>query len=122
MVKTLYRPYTKKWMYYQKDLIHRPSKYLKHWGKDNIVLETTGKGISKKFSTLVSDLIPNYHTLDTGQGFMRYDNEIKPNELFKIDRDNITNSFAEKIEKSKNDTDFNTNQAGVFYGEHAWDK
>lgn len=103
MVKTLYRPYTKKWMYYQKDLIHRPSKYLKHWGKDNIVLETTGKGISKKFSTLVSDLIPNYHTLDTGQGFMRYDNEIKPNELFEIDRDNITNSFAEKIDLSKND-------------------
>ena len=31
-------------------------------------------------------------------------------------------SIEDLIEKSKNDNDFNTNQAGVFYGEHAWDK
>ena len=31
-------------------------------------------------------------------------------------------TIQDLIEKSKNDTDFNTNQAGVFYGEHAWDK
>ena len=31
-------------------------------------------------------------------------------------------TIQDLIEKSKNDTDFNTNQAGVFYGEHAWSK
>ena len=31
-------------------------------------------------------------------------------------------TIQDLIEKSKNDTDFNTTQAGVFYGEHAWDK
>lgn len=31
-------------------------------------------------------------------------------------------TIQDLIEKSKNDTDFNTNQAGIFYGEHAWDK
>ena len=31
-------------------------------------------------------------------------------------------TIQDLIEKSKNDIDFNTNQAGVFYGEHAWSK
>ena len=31
-------------------------------------------------------------------------------------------TIQDLIEKSKNNTDFNTNQAGVFYGEHAWSK
>lgn len=31
-------------------------------------------------------------------------------------------TIQELIEKSKNDTDFNTNQVGVFYGQYAWDK
>ena len=35
---------------------------------------------------------------------------------------NAEDSIEDLIEKSKNDNDFNTNQAGVFYGEHAWDK
>ena len=34
----------------------------------------------------------------------------------------IEDSIKELIEKSKNDSDFNTKQAGVFYGEHAWEK
>lgn len=102
---TLYRPYTKKYMYYEYSVVEEPRLYYTKWGKSNVAIVTTGRGISRNFSTLVSNLIPNLHLEYNGQGFMRYDNE-KSDEssLFETSHDNVNQEFADKLGLSLDDT------------------
>lgn len=105
IVYTLYRPFTKKWMYYGRDLIHRPGQYFNKWGNSNLVIETTGKGARREFSTLVTNLIPNMDSLEKGQGFMRFDNEKQDEtELLEVNHDNVNQVFADKLGLSLDDT------------------
>ncbi len=91
----MYRPFTKKWLMYDHDIVERPGQYYEHWGKNNKVIYTTGKGASRSFSALVMNVLPNLHCQDTGQGFMRYDNLGNDKLLSSID--NINSAFANKL-------------------------
>lgn len=99
----LYRPFTKKWIYYQNELVERPGQYYKKFGKDNIVLMTTGRGSSRPFSAIVSKNIPSLDLQEKGQGFMRYDNDISADQLFQS-QDNMNPLFADKLGLSLDDT------------------
>lgn len=100
LVQIFYRPFTKKWELYDRSLVHRPGKYFKQWGDSNKVIVTTGRSASRKFSVLVSKYMPDYHAEDTGQGFMRYNNE----NLNLIDSNsNLNHTFLKKIGLSEND-------------------
>lgn len=103
ITQALYRPFTKKHLYYNTDIIERPGQWHRKFGKSNLVIMTTGKGISRDFSALVTNLMPNLHTMDTGQHFMRYDNEMDETQLFQTN-DNINQSFADKLGLSLDDT------------------
>lgn len=103
IVLSLYRPFTKKWLYLDQKLTERPGKYIKEWGNHNFVVLTSGRGASL-FSALISDLIPNLNCLTATQGFMRYNNTESSNELFKQNKDNITNYFSSKIDLTKDNT------------------
>ena len=103
IVKSLYRPFTKKWLYYDDPVIERTRLYYNKFGQDNLVINTTGRGVSRDFSVLVSNIMPNQHTMDTGQGFMRYDNEVDETQLFQSN-DNINQTFADKLGLSLDDT------------------
>ncbi|WP_202664748.1 type ISP restriction/modification enzyme, partial [Lacticaseibacillus paracasei] len=101
----LYRPYTKKYLYYDNKLVERPGLYYKQFGDSNEVIFTTGRGASKDFSVLATDLIPNMHLEDTGQGFMRYNNEPQHSDsLLPPDHDNVSTEFAAKLGLSTDDT------------------
>lgn len=99
----MYRPFTKKWLMYDPDLIERPGKYLTKWGSNNININTTGKTSSKSFSVLCSKLIVDYQFLMNSHGFMRYDNSNKSNELIP-NHDNINKVFADKLGLSLDDS------------------
>ena len=101
--QSLYRPFTKKWVYHDKYLNEEARLYFDKFGQENLVVNTTGRGVSRDFSVLVSNLIPNQHTMDTGQGFMRYDNEIDETALFQSN-DNMNQAFAAKLGLSLDDT------------------
>lgn len=103
IVKSLYRPFTKKWLYYDDPVIERTRLYYNKFGQDNLVINTTGRGVSRDFSVLVSNIMPNQHTMDTGQGFMRYDNEVDETQLFQSN-DNMNQTFADKLGLSLDDT------------------
>ena len=103
VVKSLYRPFTKKYLYYDTDVIERPGQWYKKFGENNLIIMTTGKGISRDFSTLVTNLMPNLHTMDTGQHFMRYDNELDETSLFQ-NNDNMNQTFADKLRLSLDET------------------
>ncbi|WP_312315023.1 type ISP restriction/modification enzyme [Streptococcus parasuis] len=103
IVKSLYRPFTKKSLYYDNDVIERPGQWYKKFGEKNLVIMTTGKGISREFSALVTNVMPNLHAMDTGQHFMRYDNEVDETQLFQSN-DNMNPAFAEKLGLNLDDT------------------
>lgn len=103
VVKSLYRPFTKKYLYYDTDVIERPGQWYKKFGENNLIIMTTGKGISRDFSTLVTNLMPNLHTMDTGQHFMRYDNELDETSLFQ-NNDNMNQTFADRLGLSLDET------------------
>lgn len=103
LLQILYRPFTKKWLYYSDDLIERVRLYYKKFGKENLVINTTGRGASKEFSALVTNLIPSNDLMEKGQGFMRYDNEIDETQLFQSNN-NINEEFAKQLELSSDDT------------------
>lgn len=100
--KILYRPFTKKYIYFQPELVEYPSQYYKKFGNENLAIITTGKGVTRDFSALVTNLIADYHTMDTGQHFMRYDNEYNDYQMF-YDKNNISETFAKQLDLSCDD-------------------
>ena len=101
----LYRPFTKKWLYYDKNLVYAPGQYYTKWGDENKAIITTGTGGSKGFSTLVTNTILDKQSLMNSQGFMRYDNfETKETELISKSNDNMNQKFADKLGLSLDDT------------------
>ncbi|MCB4209236.1 DEAD/DEAH box helicase [Lactiplantibacillus plantarum] len=103
---SLYRPFTKKWLYYDDPVIERTRLYYKQFGDSNEVIFTTGRGASKDFSVLATDLIPNMDCLEKAQGFMHYNNE-KNNYIENIltpNRDNVSTAFAAKLGLTTDET------------------
>ena len=103
IVQSLYRPFTKKYLYYGNDVVERPGQWYKKFGKDNLVIMTTGRGVSRDFSPLVTNLIPNMDSLEKSQSFMRFDNEVDETSLFQ-NNDNMNQEFADKLGLNLDDT------------------
>jgi predicted helicase len=95
VIISMYRPYTKKYLYYQTDMIERPSRYKDVFGLENKVIYVTGSGASRDFSCLIVDKIPNLDLMEKGQGFYRNDNSSK--DAIFVDTSNISNSFKTKL-------------------------
>lgn len=71
IICAMYRPFTKKHLYYEKSIIERPGKFNRLYGKGNFspLIYTTGKGSKKDFTTLITNVMPEYAMMDKGQGF-----------------------------------------------------
>ena len=93
VIEVMYRPFTKKYMSYKKGLIHRPAKWDEKYTFNTEVIYTTGVGISKDFSVLLINRIPNFHFMDTGKGYILTP---KQNQSF-FEINSITESFSEKV-------------------------
>ncbi|GAA5099154.1 type ISP restriction/modification enzyme [Bartonella acomydis] len=76
LTKSLYRPFTQQWLYYNRDLNDGVYQMLCIFpmGKavENRVIQVTGIGARSGFSVLMTKAIPNAHTIDTSQCFPRY--------------------------------------------------
>ncbi|GAA8608213.1 DEAD/DEAH box helicase family protein [Helicobacter pylori] len=71
---SLYRPFNKQWLYWDKDWIHRQSQFSKIFpDKDaqNVVINT-GVGNGKNFSALVSDCISDCSLISPNQAYPLY--------------------------------------------------
>ncbi|GAA7706350.1 DEAD/DEAH box helicase family protein [Helicobacter pylori] len=71
---SLYRPFNKQWLYWDKDLINRQGRFSKIFpdkGARNVVINT-GMGNGKDFSALVSDAIPDSHFIGNTQAYPLY--------------------------------------------------
>ena len=95
---SLYRPYCKQWMYYNKTF--NWSRYLTYQffpeqELDNLAIYVTGIGASKDFSPLIIDVIPNLHLHDSGQCFPLYTYE-KQSELGELFATATTEQYTKK--------------------------
>jgi predicted helicase len=83
VVSSMYRPYCRQWLYFDRQLnemvllIPKLFPTSKH---GNCVIATTGAGASRAFSAIVTDAIPNLHLQDTGQCFPLYYYELAKND------------------------------------------
>lgn len=75
LVESAYRPFTKKWLYYESDIIEYPGTYHRVFGENNKVLYVAGGGSRRDFSILITDKIPNLHLVENGRGFLLYNYE-----------------------------------------------
>jgi len=72
LVKSLYRPYTKSYVYFSKfmnDMVYQMPKIFPNDRVKNLVICVSGVGSGKDFSVLISELLPEVHTISTGQCF-----------------------------------------------------
>ena len=72
---TLYRPFCKQLLYYDKKLIERPGLYsllFPTLSTNNLVICVPGIGSNKDYTVLISDSMPCYDTIDKSQCFPLY--------------------------------------------------
>ena len=88
IVKSIYRPFTKKYLNYDKNIIESARGYWKgYFDKPNLGLMVSGIGSRKGFSVLAVDSIPSMDIMEKGQVFLL--NGIDEGELFKNDRQSL---------------------------------
>ena len=75
VTKSLYRPYTKCYSYFNRtfnERVYQMPKIYPENGVKNIAICVTGVGANKQFSSLISDHLPELATLSNGQWFPLY--------------------------------------------------
>lgn len=77
----LYRPYCEQFIYYDKDLIERPSKFSSLICQPNLFILVSGTGNNKDFSVLITDLLPDFQCQFNTQCFPLYWYEEKKEEV-----------------------------------------
>ncbi|WP_430507512.1 DEAD/DEAH box helicase [Lactococcus lactis] len=88
MVLAQYRPFSKKWLYYGRDLIHRPSNYDTAMSLNDKVLYVS---TNSEFSVLMTNNVPEYALLTSGKGFL--ENLEDTTGLLDVKYDNVVGNY-----------------------------
>lgn len=75
VTRSLYRPFTKRWLYFSKSLNHslyRMPLVFPNVEAENLVICVSGIGARSGFSTIITNCIPNYDTLEKALCFPLY--------------------------------------------------
>jgi len=121
----LYRPYFKQRLYFAKELVHRTYQQLKLFptpSHKNLVISVCGTGVSKEFSLVITDAVPDLQLLANGQCFPLYyyeENNVIQKGMF--DEDN-KNDFIRRdaisdfiLERAKKIYGKNVTKEDIFY-------
>src|SRR5699024_5355729 len=98
-----YRPFVKKHLVYNKDILENPGRIKDIFGENNKVIMVSGKSTSKEFSTIVIDHLPDLNILNASpKAFAIFNNDIT-NEyrLIPDDNFNITDEIANELSLTK---------------------
>lgn len=99
----MYRPFTKKWLYYDKNIIERSRKWKDIFGDSNRIILVPNNGSKRNFACLMVDSIPDLNLFYGGaQGFSHYNNK-NVSSLFENLETNISPSISEKFALSTDD-------------------
>lgn len=99
LVQSLYRPFTKKWLYFDKQIIEMPSTFKKYLGEHNQIILVPGVGGKKDFSVFITDNVTNLQALGFAskvQCFYRFNNE-SANDWLEINNSNINTNIVNEM-------------------------
>ncbi|MBC6415699.1 MAG: hypothetical protein GDA46_04830 [Bdellovibrionales bacterium] len=108
---SLYRPFTKKYLYFQKSWNSRQSQTKKIYPKNetkNLSICTSGRS-SNEFSCLMTDMTPSLDLVGKTQCFPRYVFESESS-LFEEKKDNISEKIVRKFQNYYKDNSINTDK------------
>ncbi|MBQ6006240.1 MAG: DEAD/DEAH box helicase, partial [Selenomonadaceae bacterium] len=109
IVESIYRPFCKQNLYYDKNLSHsfyQMPKLFPTGNEDNLLICTTGVSSKKDFSVMITDKIPDFHLNGDTQCFP----------LYWYEEAAQGNLFDESLERRDGMTDFIWNRAKLLYG------
>lgn len=72
ITRSLYRPFTKQWLYFNRrmnEYVYKMPQIFPNSETRNLVICLSGIGARSGFSCLITDVVTDFHTLDTGQCF-----------------------------------------------------
>ena len=72
IVRGVYRPFAKQWVYFDRhfnEMIYQMDNIFPQDDAENLVISILGTGTKRDFSVLMHNILPNFHTMDTGQHF-----------------------------------------------------
>ncbi len=95
----MYRPFVKKYLYFNSEIIEMDRNFDNKLNDDSKVLYIS-RDNKKMFSALIIRGIPNVHLISSGQGFLRNDNSLK-NSIF--GNSNINDSLSKDYGLSDDD-------------------
>lgn len=113
--KGMYRPFCKQWIYFDKsfnDAAGQMSKIFPTVNHENLVVSVTGTSASKTFSSLITNVLPDFHMHDTSQCFSLYVYEkhekavqmsLLPETEGYLKKDNISNDILTEFRKTYGD-------------------
>jgi len=104
IVSGLYRPFEKKYIYYDNTLIDRPSKFKEVFPNsksNNLLICTSGVGSSKPFQAMATNLIPCYDTLEKTRCYPLYLYQGKNNAKIENITDWALKRFREQYKDKK---------------------
>ena len=104
---SMYRPFCKMNLYHNRRLnnsVHQTYRSYPFPEVENLAICTSGKS-AKRFSVLMTNVIPNLHFLDTSQHFPRYTFQEEFGEMKKVD--NISKSVVKKFREHYGDKTIN---------------
>lgn len=91
IIPFMHRPFTKKWLYYDENVIEMPSRYRHIIQEHGNIIYLQGKGMNKDFSAIITNLIPNLQLIGNGKGFPTYLGKDKFGEI-----SNVTEYYKNK--------------------------
>ena len=122
---SLYRPYTKKWVYFDRNLnesVYQQPKLFPTPNHSNLVICCSGKGSKNSFSCLISRELPSYDCIEKSQGFPLYwyEKQKQADDLFKgedqpefVRRDAISDWALARFQEYY--TDFSITKVDLFW-------
>jgi len=127
IVTGLYRPFTKTRLYFNRrfnERVYQMPKIFPQPEIGNLAMSVSGVGASKGFSALLTDVVPNYHALDTGQCFLLYYYDSAPaddllrksSDTGQVRRDAITDTALSAFRKTYADNRSAAGTAGAGIG------
>lgn len=72
VVTSMYYPFVKKYLYYNRDILEYPRRFDESLSEENIMISVSGAGTKKGFSAFITNVPPNYNMLDKGRHFELY--------------------------------------------------
>ncbi|WP_354187600.1 type ISP restriction/modification enzyme, partial [Bartonella japonica] len=76
LTRSLYRPFTKQWLYYNRSFNEMVYQMLRIFpigqAVENRVIQITGIGANKDFSVIMTKTVSDFHVIENGQCFPRY--------------------------------------------------